>query len=58
MFDSLYLYVRELYDTGGYVYSLFVIAVVVALSAGLGVGHEVLLKKLEERGYPDVPSAG
>lgn len=58
MFDSLHLYVRDLYDTGGYIYSPFVIAVVVALSTGLRVGHEVLLKKLEERGYPDVPSAG
>ncbi|KUK41947.1 MAG: hypothetical protein XD69_0019 [Clostridia bacterium 62_21] len=58
MLDSLYLYVRELYDTGGYIYGLFVVAVVVALSAGLGAGREVLLRRLEERGYPDVPSTG
>jgi len=56
--DSLYLYVRELYDTGGYVYGLFVLAMVVALGAGLGVGQEVLLRKLEGRGYPDVPTSG
>lgn len=58
MLDSLYLYVRELYDTGGYIYGLFVVAVVVALSAGLGAGREVLLRRLGERGYPDVPPTG
>lgn len=48
--DGFYLYIRELFQTSGYLYALFVLATVLALSAGLGVAHELLRQKVEGKG--------
>lgn len=52
MWEGLYAYVLELYKLSPYLYGLFAVAAVVGLGAGLGAGHELLCRRVEERGSP------